>query len=63
MKYPKILSAWLALLPLAAMAADAPLVVPLWTQGAPGSEARVHEAEVVGMHDANTPMVYNIHNP
>ena len=63
MRFPHSLFAWLALLPLAAMAADAPLVVPLWTQGAPGSEARAHEAEVVGMHDANTPMVYNIHNP
>jgi endo-1,4-beta-xylanase len=66
MKYPKALSAWLALLPLAASpapAADTPLVVPLWAQGAPGSEARMHEAEIVGMHDANTPAVYNIHNP
>jgi endo-1,4-beta-xylanase len=39
------------------------MAVPLWTQGAPGSEARMHEAEIVGMHDANTPAVYNIHNP
>jgi endo-1,4-beta-xylanase len=66
MKHPKALAACLALLPLAAApapAADAPLVVPLWAQGAPGSEARMHEAEIVGMHDANTPAVYNIHNP
>ncbi len=47
---------------LSSAAAD-PLVVPLWADGAPGSQARMHEAEVVGMHDRNTPMVYNIHNP
>ncbi len=48
---------------LAAAAADAPPVVPLWPNGAPGSEARKDEKEIVGFHDRNTPIVYNIHNP
>ncbi|MGD1029791.1 MAG: alpha/beta hydrolase [Opitutaceae bacterium] len=66
MRSPPSPAAWLALLlstAAAATAADAPLVVPLWIHGAPGSEARMNEAEVVTMHDANTPAVYNIHNP
>jgi endo-1,4-beta-xylanase len=66
MRSPHLLAGPLALFLFAAAsaaAADAPLAVPLWAGGAPGSEARMHEAEVVGMHDANTPMVYNIHNP
>jgi len=66
MRLPLPLIRCLALPLLAAgvsSAAADPLVVPLWADGAPGSQARMHEAEVVGMHDRNTPMVYNIHNP
>jgi endo-1,4-beta-xylanase len=45
--------------PLAARADDAPPVVPLWTQGAPGSEARMHEPEKIDQRHR----LYNIHNP
>jgi endo-1,4-beta-xylanase len=48
---------------LAAFAADDHAVVPLWPNGAPGSEARKDEKEVVGVHLRDTPIVYNIHNP
>ena len=48
---------------LAAFAADDRPVVPLWPNGAPGSEARKDEKEIVGVHLKDTPIVYNIHNP
>jgi acetyl esterase/lipase len=48
---------------LAAWAADDHAVVPLWPNGAPGSEARKDEKEVIGVHLGSTPIVYNIHNP
>jgi endo-1,4-beta-xylanase len=57
----------LLLLPLlasvAAFAADDHPVVSLWPNGAPGSEARKDEKEMIGVHLGNTPIVYNIHNP
>jgi endo-1,4-beta-xylanase len=46
-----------------AAAADEHPVVPLWADGAPGSEARRSEKEIIGVHLGNTPIVYNIHNP
>jgi acetyl esterase/lipase len=46
-----------------ALSAADPLQIPLWPNGAPGSEARKAEKEVVGQHDRQTPIVYNIHNP
>jgi len=48
---------------LAAFAAEDHPVVPLWPNGAPGSEARKDEKEIVGVHQKDTPIVYNIHNP
>jgi acetyl esterase/lipase len=48
---------------LAAWAAEDHAVVPLWPNGAPGSEARKDEKEIIGVHLGNTPIVYNIHNP
>jgi endo-1,4-beta-xylanase len=48
---------------LAAFAADDHPVIPLWINGAPGSETRRNEPEKVGVHLRDTPIVYNIHNP
>jgi acetyl esterase/lipase len=48
---------------LVAFAADDHPVVPLWPNGAPGSEARKDEKEIIGVHLKTTPIVYNIHNP
>jgi acetyl esterase/lipase len=56
MKSPKILGAWL-LLPAALFSAT-PEVIPLWANGAPGSEARRNEPE-----QAQDYWVKNIHNP
>jgi acetyl esterase/lipase len=60
---PSVVLALLPFLALRALAADGPVQVPLWPNGAPGSEARKDEPEVVGHHDRLTPSVYNIHNP
>jgi acetyl esterase/lipase len=46
------------LLPFALAAADAPKPIPLWPNGAPGSEARTKEAEKI--EGSN---VSNVHNP
>ncbi len=59
----RVLLALPLLASLAAFAAEDPPVVPLWPNGAPGSEARKDEKEVVGVHLKDTPIVYNIHNP
>lgn len=48
----------LCLLPLFAVFANAAEPIPLWPQGAPGSEARVSEAEL--LEGSN---VSNVHNP
>jgi acetyl esterase/lipase len=66
MKPPRPLRGLLALpllASLAAFAADDHPVIPLWANGAPGSEARKDEKEIVGVHLRDTPIVYNIHNP
>jgi acetyl esterase/lipase len=66
MRTPRLLRPVL-LLPLlaslTALAADDHPVVPLWPNGAPGSEAHKGEKEIVGVHLRDTPIVYNIHNP
>jgi endo-1,4-beta-xylanase len=46
-----------------ALGADDHPEIHLWPNGAPGSEARKDEKEIVGVHLGNTPIVYNIHNP
>ncbi|SDE42418.1 Acetyl esterase/lipase [Mucilaginibacter pineti] len=48
----------LIILPAAVMAQDAPVVIPLWTKGAPGFENRRNEPE-----QAKDYWVKNIHNP
>jgi endo-1,4-beta-xylanase len=64
-KYPALrgLLALPLLASLAAFAADDHPVIHLWPNGAPGSEARKDEPEIIGVHLGNTPIVYNIHNP
>src|ERR1700722_16341294 len=52
------LYALVCLLPFFAAAEDAPVVVPLWPNGAPGFESRRDEPEV-----ARDYWVRNIHNP
>ena len=47
------------MLPVLVFAADPSPVVPLWPNGAPGSEARKNEPEMVNAQGR----VYNIHNP
>jgi acetyl esterase/lipase len=63
MRLPPPLTNCLSLLLLAAAslssAAADPLVVPLWADGAPGSQARMHEAEIIDQRHR----LYNIHNP
>ena len=52
-----------ALLLIAAVAAAEPPVVPLWPNGAPGSEAYAGQPEKYLEKDDHITRVYNIHNP
>lgn len=63
MKLTKILIASL-LFPTLAFAAEGPIEIPLWANGAPGSEG-VQEKEVYepATADRNYSMLYNVHNP
>jgi acetyl esterase/lipase len=51
--------------PMAIVAADQPLVVPLWPNGAPGSEGQTSKEIVTqrGEPGVSFPVVSNIHNP
>jgi acetyl esterase/lipase len=58
MKNPKTLVALLSFLPALLWADDAPQIVPLWANGAPGFEERRNEPEQAASY-----WVKNVHNP
>jgi acetyl esterase/lipase len=64
MRLPGTLLIWL-MLPISCLAAEEPLVIPLWPDGAPGSEGKTDPEAVAeqgknGVHDRR---VSRIHNP
>src|SRR6266496_734812 len=59
--YPRILFLWL-LLPIAALSADQPKEIPLWPNGAPGSEGKTGK-EAVRLTPDGEHVISNVHNP